>query len=514
MPMTLPSRLCSAAAGAALLAAAGCGQQSEPGGDAVGEASASVTNVVMICIDTVRWDSWWIPERAGFTDDFTPWARRAQVMSHTLSAAPWTVPSVGSILSGLYPSQHGGGLFDGPVANLAEEVPSALSPAAPMLAESLQQAGYRTGAVSSHPWFDANYGFQRGFERVQLISGAEKVSARGLEWLDAAPDAGSPFFLYMHYMDVHDPHLDLAGSRRTAERMPAERRERLLATAPESACGDDPGSDMCARYLTYAESTLRMRNQMASLLERLAGRGLLDDTLVVIYSDHGEEFHEHLAVSRQRDEDPRGIHGFGHGQSLYQELLHVPLLLWHPDLDGREVDLPVSLVDVWPTLSEWLGVPMPEDYAFPGRSFAVAVESADSAPFAWRDDPVQWHRASDRPLFASGIAYGPPQMAVVDGVTKLIWRESDNSREYYDLRADPAERRPVLDADERVADRLEADLDRYFGWYDDQDYLPPELSDDVVEKLKGVGYLQGVDSGDDEAESGTGPDEPGDDPTP
>jgi arylsulfatase A-like enzyme len=221
-----------------------------------------------------------------------------------------------------------------------------------------------------------------------------------------------------------------------------------------------------------------------------------------------------LAVSRQRDEDPRGIHGFGHGQSLYQELLHVPLLLWHPDLGGREVDLPVSLVDVWPTLSDWLGVSMPEGYEFPGRSFVAAVGSADSAPFAWRDDPVQWHRASDRPLFASGIAYGPPQMAVIDGITKLIWRESDNSREYFDLRDDPNEQRPELDAEERVADRLESDLDRYFGWYDDQDYLPPELSDDVVEKLQGVGYLQGVDSGD-EDESGTDQDQPdGDDPTP
>jgi hypothetical protein len=95
-------------------------------------------------------------------------------------------------------------------------------------------------------------------------------------------------------------------------------------------------------------------------------------------------------------------------------------------------------------------------------------------------------------------------MAVIDGITKLIWREADNSREYYDLRDDPAERHPELDAGERVADRLEADLDRYFAWYDDQDYLPPELTDEVVEKLQGVGYLQGVDSGDDDA---AGPDQ-------
>jgi arylsulfatase A-like enzyme len=501
MPMFPSCNLRSVVAVAALMLVAGCGPQSEPDDNG---SNASGLNVIMICVHTVRWDSWWIPERAGFRDDFTPWVQRAQVLSHALSAAPWTVPSVGSILTGLYPSQHGGGLFDGPVANLAEEVPSALNPATPMLAESLAEAGYRTGAVSAHPWFDANYGFQRGFGQVHLMAGAEKLSGRGLEWLDAAPDDEQPFFLYMHYMDVHDPHLDLDGSRRTAEAMSADRRERLLATAPASACGDDPSSDMCVRYLTYADSTMRLRRHIASLLDRFDERGLMDDTLVVIYSDHGEEFEEHVAISRQRNEDPRGIYGFGHGQSLYQELLHVPLLLWHPELDGRELDRPVSLVDVWPTLSDWLGVPMPGGYEFPGRSFAEAVESAEAGPFAWREDPVQWHRASDRPLFASGIAYGPPQMAVIDGITKLIWREADNSREYYDLRDDPAERHPELDAGERVADRLEADLDRYFAWYDDQDYLPPELTDEVVEKLQGVGYLQGVDSGDDDA---AGPDQ-------
>ncbi|MGK7294986.1 MAG: sulfatase [Candidatus Wenzhouxiangella sp. M2_3B_020] len=502
----IPCRWIPAAFLACLLVGCGGGRDAQ---ETAAPPEADASNLVLICIDTVRWDTWWIPERAGREDAFSPWGARSQVMAYAVSAAPWTVPSVGSILTGLYPAQHGGGLFSGEVANLDQEVPSAVSPAAPTLAGLLAEAGFSTGAVSAHPWFSANYGFERGFDELHQRSGAERVTARGMEWLD--DNGADRFFLYLHYMDVHDPHLDLRGSRRTVESMSAERREMLRETAPAAACGEDPDSDMCMRYLSYADATLALREHLATVLDGMRQRGLLDDTVVVVYSDHGEEFHDHLEVSRARDEDPRGIHGFGHGQSLYQELLHVPLLIWHPDHDGREVARPVSLVDVVPSVMEWLGLELPADYEFPGVSFASAVEGADGGPFEWSENQLEWKRGSERPLFASGIAYGPEQMAVIDGTAKLIWHQVDNSREYYDLAEDPLERDPELDVPDRVADRLDADLDRYFEWFGSQDYLPPELSDEVVEKLKGVGYLQGVESGGDDGETegdGREPDDP------
>lgn len=465
--------------------------------------SAGVSNVVMICVDTVRWDTWWTPERAGFEDALTPWMSRSQTMAQAMSAAPWTVPSVATVLTGLYPSQHGGGLFEGEVANLDKEVPSAINPAVPTLAEMLSEGGVRTAAVSAHPWFGANYGFQRGFEEMHLRSGAEKVTRRGLEWLDANASDSRPFFLYLHYMDVHDPHLDLSASRSTVAGFSDEFRSTLLATAPDEAC-DDVGSDMCARYLTYTKAVLELRTRIASLLEDLGQRGLLDSTLVVLYSDHGEEFHDHRQVAIERDEDPRGIYGFGHGNSLYQEQLHVPLQLWHSGHPGREIAQPVSLVDVVPSILDWMGLSLPEGVEFPGLSFVKTVESSTAPPFAWDENQRAQQVTSDRQLFASGIAYGPEQLAVIDEGHKLIWHYADNSREFYDLRVDPLEQGPGQPPSDRRADALDASLDRYFDWFDSQDYLPPELTDDMVEELKGVGYLQGVESKTREEDSADG----------
>ena len=476
---------------------AGCSGES---GDSP-KKPAGVSNVVMICIDTVRWDTWWTPERAGFEDNFTPWAARSQVMAQAVSAAPWTVPSVATVLTGLYPSQHGGGLFAGEVANLDKEVPSAINPAVPTLAETVSAAGITTTAVSAHPWFGANYGFQRGFDQLHLRSGADEVTRRGMEWLDSHATSDQRFFLYLHYMDAHDPHLDLSESRATAAAMLEERRAALLATAREAAC-EDAESVMCVRYLAYADATLALREHIGFVLDELEQRGLMDSTLVLLYSDHGEEFHDHLHNALERDEDPRGIYGFGHGNSLYQEQLHVPLQLWHPHLSGREIATPVSLVDVAPSVVDWMGLTMPDNVEFPGRSFADMVESSDAAAFAWSEDQRAQNATSDRDLFASGIAYGPEQLAVISDGHKLIWHQVDNSREYYDLTNDPLEQGPANPPSERRADALDASLDRYFNWFDSQDYLPPELSDDMVEKLKGVGYLQGVESGDSKEDSG------------
>ena len=454
---------------------------------------AGVPNVVMICIDTVRWDTWWTPERAGFDDRFGPWAERSQVMAQAVSAAPWTIPSVATVVTGLYPSQHGGGLFDSEVANLDQQVPSAIGRSAPTLAELLLKAGFTTGAVSAHPWFRADYGFERGFEQMHARKGAARLTDKGLEWLDAEARQGERFFLYLHYMDAHDPHLDLENSRELVERLAPERREALISTAPGPAC-DEPDSDMCIRYLSYTVATLELREQMARLLESLEDRHLLDDTLVVLYSDHGEAFHDHHEIAADRAVDPRGFYGVGHGQSLYQEQLHVPLQFWHPTYSGREVAIPVSLVDVLPAVFEWLGLDLPDDLDFPGRSFAPDVAGAEARAFDWSDDQRVWKNIGERELFASGIAYGPEQLAVIDGGHKLIWHQFDNEREYYDLNADPLEGDPAPSLPDDLADSMEALLDRYFGWFGSQDYLPPELTDDNVEELKGVGYLQGVES--------------------
>ena len=492
MRMIKAISILSAAAVGSMLLLIGCGGTGQDG-DSPRPREESVSNLIMIAVDTVRWDTWWIPERTDSSDAFSDWARNGQVFSRAVSAAPWTVPSVSTVLTGLYPSQHGGGLFDQPVANLDKHIPSAINASVPTLAEILAAAKIRTVAVSAHPWFDADYGLERGFEELYLRSGADEVTRRGLQWLDETAPDDTPYFLYLHYMDAHDPHLDLAAAQAAVENMDDSERARLLSTAPKPACGD-PESVICTRYLRYAQASVDLRASVAHLLDELRARGALDDAVVVLYSDHGEAFHDHYEAAESRALDPRGFYGFGHGQSLYQEQLHVPLMVWHPDLEGLAVDMPVSLIDVMPSVVDWMGLMLPEQIEYPGRSFTGLLERQPPDAFVWSEASRRFPASRDRDLFASGIAYGPEQMAVISDGFKLIWHEADNAREFYNLADDPLEKNPLPGDAVAAADELDTELGGYFEWFGSQDYLPPELSDDVVDRLKGVGYLQGVES--------------------
>lgn len=475
-----------------LVAMAGCG------GDR--EASA-VRNLVVVCIDTVRFDTFFLPERAGIEDELSPYLGKALVYTRAHAPAPWTVPSVVSLLTGLYPAQHGAGRFEQPVANLGEQVPTRLPDGAVTLAERLHRAGFHTGAFVAHPWFRSGYGMGRGFDALHLRKGSDAVLDLGLKWLDA--EAGEPFLLYLHFMEAHDRHLQ----RDRFDEYLAEAAPDVLAAArrqaPAGIC-EDPDGFMCRRFQVYAAQVVAERRALAELLAALEDRDLLSETAVVVYSDHGEEFHDHREEAERLAGDPRGFYGSGHGQSLYQEQLHVPLVAWHPGLPGQAVEEPTSLVDVAPTLLAWAGVDAPGD-AFAGR--VVSGSKPGASPFDWHDhDRARWP-GMDRRLFASGIAYGPEQIAVLADGWKYVWHEADGRSLLYDLRRDPAEKRPVEEPE--VMAVLEPELDRYFDWFSQDRFEIPTLTDEQVEQLKGVGYLQGRDTGG--RDDG---DEPSDDPGP
>ena len=200
-----------------------------------------------------------------------------------------------------------------------------------------------------------------------------------------------------------------------------------MATAPGDRCAD-PDAVGCIHYLGYVQSIVEQLHSVFEMLDALEGSGLLSETLVVLYSDHGEEFLDHAEVQRARGVDPRGIYGFGHGQSLYQELLHVPVWIWHPELEGRTAAAPASLLDLMPTALEWLRLEgaLPE---LDGRSLAGWLTGGMLPP----EEP--------RPFYATRIAYGPEQLAVVSGPWKRIWH-GPSEREAIRPFAGPARARP------------------------------------------------------------------------
>lgn len=279
-------------------------------------------------------------------------------------------------------------------------------------------------------WFEGGFGLERGFGEVALPASGAAIAAAAEAWLDRAAGRPERFFLYLHFMEAHDRHMvpDADLPARIAE-LPAALQAAGKAAAPAGICGSvAPHEIYCQRYQLYLAALVDLQRTVAALLAGLARRGLLDDTAVVLFSDHGEEFLEHWGAESKRAADPRGYFGFGHGHALYQEVLHVPVLAWHPAAAGREITQRISLVDLAPTLADWLGLEAPAG-AFAGVSLA-AVHAGGELP-------------ADRPLFSSSIAYGPRQTAVVAGDWKRIVQRQPEARLLFALAADPREAAPI-----------------------------------------------------------------------
>lgn len=430
-------------------------------------------NLVVICLDTVRYDAFLDRE---VQDELSPWLASAQLFRAASAPSPWTLPTVSSLFTGLYPVEHGGGRFTAEVANLDTQVPSALPQAAFTLAEVLDDAFFRTAAFVSHPFFLADLGLRQGFQQVHNRRGWWRDVDRFWQWADRI-EPPHRWFGYLHFMEAHHRHTQSEAEldAHLAE-LGGPTLDYLAGLHPENCA--DPASLRCRRNLVYDAAVLELRTAVATVLQGLQSRGLLQDTLVVVYSDHGEEFWDHEAIQKRHDRDPREHTGLGHGQSLYQELLHVPLLVWHPGLTGAAIDEPVSLVDVMPSILAWLEL-----------EIEPPPTSGELLPPLRRD----WFGGGgERVIYASGIAYGPEQVAARRGERKSIFSLADDRFEFYDLDADPAERDPLRD------DALVFEFDTLTGDYLE---LPPiaaatagGVDASQLEDLKAIGYLQGVEA--------------------
>jgi arylsulfatase A-like enzyme len=432
----------------------------------------AVQNLVLICIDTVRADAFFSQR---IDDPLALRLQSAQQYRNASSAAPWTIPSVASIMTGLYPVQHNAGQFRNQPANLDVEIPSALGDSALTLAEILHDQDFRSAAFSAHPWMAGKFGLQQGFDQVRLFKGWKKLTEHLTEWLDedVRPQR---FFAYVHLMEAHDWH-KRSQQERDAFLAAAgpDLREQLRADTNPAACVD-PDGYVCQTNLVYNLAVREVRTGIDHVLQELEKRDLLNDTLVIVYSDHGEEFLDHEAEDRARG-GAREIFGFGHGQSLYQELLHVPLLVWHPGIKGAVRNDLVSLVDVLPSTLSWLGIEHADD-SLPGKFLPAGTD----------DPPAD---AEPRVVFASGIAYGPEQFSAREGETKSILYYPGERFEYFDLSADPQERAPLQDG--QLTMRFDVLTGDYLDLRRESLAAGPELDAQTLEQLKSIGYLQGVE---------------------
>ncbi|MCZ7681849.1 MAG: sulfatase [Sandaracinaceae bacterium] len=316
-------------------------------------AAARADSAIVVLVDTLRATKLrtYEPRSRVQTPALDAFAEQAAVFEHAQSPENWTKPSVASILTSLTPATHN-----------TKEDRSALPDSALMVSEVFQQAGFATASFIANGYVSDRFGFGQGWDhytnyiRENRRTEAENVFDEALEWIEAHRD--ERFFAYVHTIDPHvpyDPPDDLLrlydpdeysgpiSPRRTGLQLGDVKLGRLTLTARDIRR---------LEALHDGEITYHDRH-FARFVERLRELGLYDRIVFVVTADHGEEFNEHGS--------------FGHGHSVYQELLHVPLMVrWHGVIEPRRVAPTVSTLDVSPTILEATGVPIPE--VFEGQS--------------------------------------------------------------------------------------------------------------------------------------------------
>jgi len=402
-------------------------------------------NVLLISVDSLRADHLGCYGYARNTSPAIDQLSSEGVLFTSCTApAPWTHPSHMSMLTSLYPTAHG-----------VLSIDSRMRPGCVTLAQVLQDHGYRTGAVISGGRMRPEQGFGQGFElyddysvlRAELVSGlvvsenplgttelptSAQTNEAALAWLKNGDDR--PFFLFLHYWDVHwdyappPPYDEAFGPEYTGTMTgtKADLDERLFA-----GCERNDLERVVALY----DGEIRWTDlHIGVVLEELKHSGLYEDTLIILAADHGEEFLEHG--------------GHGHGHSLYEELLHVPLVVKLPSsvqVAPLQVSDPVSLVDVMPTVLDVLDIDPPE--RLDGTSLAPLVKGE-----SW---PVP------RPVFAEGVV-GKSRCMVRVGQRKLIRDPAKGEEEAFDLSVDPLEQHAVQSRGKDV-EQLASLLDQWLG---------------------------------------------------
>jgi len=415
-----------------------------------------VENVLVVVVDTLRADRLRAyDETASFASPaFDQLVDNGQLFERAYAHASWTKPSTATLLTGVLPARHG--------ATTHNRI---LDPSVPVLAERMSAAGYETAAFVANGYVSQRFGFERGFDEFRNAAqtgrsnGSELVEDL-LSWLDAH-EGGAPFFAYLHTTDVHAPYA------------PRPSTISSVDDSPYVGPVDFSSGDNLIRQIEQGELVLNERDQrrlallydagvadhdalvMAPLLEGLTERGLMSRTLVVFTSDHGEELFDHGSV--------------GHGGSrVWEELIHVPLVVSWPGLPPSRVRGPVGLVSIAATITDATGVP-PEP-GLDGVSLVPILEGRGGATA-----PVLGQ--------ARGLTF-----AVTDQY-KLV-RSRNMADGWIDLLRDPWEGASASSVDGKEVARLHAAL-ALVAQRPSPRHAPPSaaIDDDTLSRLRALGYV-------------------------
>jgi arylsulfatase A-like enzyme len=418
-------------------------------------------NVIFYLVDTLRRDAVGVyGAPRGLTPNFDDFAADSTVYEQLVASSGWTKPSLGSMFTGMYPRAHG---CNTPTAQLRPEYPT--------LAELLAQRGYSTAGYSSNPSAHSSFGFARGFQEWgnRYLETSEQLHARALAWLDQRQD--EPFFLFLHSMDPHDPYLPPApfGARFAAGIDPL--KYALARPTP-----DDPASAIAIQYnkvhtfllqpsLATPEDARNLRGlyeaevayndfTFGAFLDEIKKRGLYESSLIILVSDHGEEFRDHG--------------GWLHGGQVFQEMISLPLIVHYPQEKPARSTSPVGHIDLFPTV-----------LAFSG-----------GAPLCDGRD-LRTDHGTERALQTLALPPGARTEALTEEGWKLVRTRFDEgartSLELYDLLSDPGETKNLAETRPIRAGYLQTCLDRLGPIASGE---PTELDADLKKGLRALQYLR------------------------
>ena len=431
-------------------------------------------NILLIVADALR------PDHLGcygydrptspYIDKF---AAEALVFEKAMSNSSWTKPAMGSVFTSLYPHEHRAFYWSD---NLSDKCLT--------LAELLRNRNYLTFAIQTNPSITKKHNFKQGFQYYGeiILEKGEAVTSNFNAWVKKIKKA--PFFAYLHYMDTHVPYnapkefAQIFGLKDTTLFTPGEFQTADVRLLNEIGLTEENKRNLLSLYdgaIKYFD------NNFGKIIDNLKKQGILDKTTIILTADHGEEFWEHG--------------GFAHGHSLYQEVLHVPLIIkYSSKLPAKRVKSCVQLLELYPTVLSLAG--NKNNFCRRGKNLILS---------SFKDKQV------DEEIFMEGTLYGPEKKGLIRNgwklikntkeknedtfeflgdVTKYIYPEYKEGYELYNITQDFSEKNNLINDFPQIA----MDLDRYLLRQSATTFVSAQEKKtklkEKLEDLKTLGYIK------------------------
>ncbi len=443
-------------------------------------------DIIVILVDTLRADYLGC---YGFQGEISPamdrLALESIVYDNAVAPAPWTKPSVASLFTSLDPLTHRVRLVV-PVHQVIDALPKE----AWTLAEALEALGYETAAWVANPLIKVRkWGFDQGFEHFHRGKNAGQMIRKIRTWLENRaqnPTVQRPLFLYLHFMDVHGPYNSNAELLKEFSRSPSLGDDRLLTAQEHKALGYlgnrtpwrdlEQGKRLNSWKAAYASGVRLFDDQLGPFLNWLRNSGRLNQSVLLLTSDHGEDFLEHGR--------------WDHGTGLFQHSIEIPLMIRLPEAreGGRRDNRMTGLLDVMPTLLHLAGLRhIPEELEGQALLDSTGREPAETQ--AWS--------------YSGAVTNNPRLFSIQDRKYKLIWEFPEGAMRLHHLLDDPAERVNLASGEpwpslpdssrgavERKMAQILADRIKRLRAGPSLAKTEVELDSKTADELKSLGYVQ------------------------